>query len=180
MKKSNYFICSLFCMFLFSGCSNDEKGGNKNPFKGMSTYDKKRELEGALKRSAQKEHLQIDSFLKRHNIVAKKTGTGVRYAIYQSGNGKKVEAGDYVEASYVITNIKGDTIYTVNDDKPVRFQVEKSEKESGLHEAIKFLSKEAQAIIVLPSYRAHGVSGDDDKIPPLTTVVYNIKLHRIL
>jgi len=180
MKRSNYYLCFLLSIFLCSGCSNDQKGQAENTFDGLSTAAKKRELEGALKRSAQKEHQQIDAFLERHNIVAKKTGTGVRYAIYQQGTGETVKAGDHVEASYVITNIKGDTIYTVNEDQPFRFQVEKSEQESGLHEAIKFLSKDAKAIIVLPSYRAHGVSGDDDKIPPLTTVVYNIKLHQIL
>ncbi len=174
-----YFFQILIFLCIVS-CSSDQQDTKVDPFKGMSTETRKKELEGALKRSAQKEHQQIDSFLERHNILAKKTGTGVRYAIYQKGVGSAVKSEDVVEASYVITNIKGDTIYVVSDSIPVKFQVEKSEKESGLHEAIKYMSAESKAIIVIPSYRAHGISGDDNKIPPLTTVVYNIKLHRIL
>ena len=174
------YILKLFIIFFTIGCSEDQQDTKVDPFKGMSTQVRKHKLEGALKRSAKKEHEQIDSFLERHNILAEKTGTGVRYAIYEKGFGSTVKSDDIVEASYVITNIKGDTIYEVPDSIPIKFKVEKSERESGLHEAIKYLSSKSKAIIVIPSYRAHGISGDDNRIPPLTTVIYNIKLHRIL
>ena len=174
------YILKLFIIFFTIGCSEDQQDTKVDPFKGMSTQVRKHKLEGALKRSAKKEHEQIDSFLERHNILAEKTGTGVRYAIYEKGFGSTVKSEDIVEASYVITNIKGDTIYEVPDSIPIKFKVEKSERESGLHEAIKYLSSKSKAIIVIPSYRAHGISGDDNRIPPLTTVIYNIRLHRIL
>ena len=174
------YILKLFIIFFTIGCSEDQQDAKVDPFKGMSTQVRKHKLEGALKRSAKKEHEQIDSFLERHNILAEKTGTGVRYAIYEKGFGSTVKSEDIVEASYVITNIKGETIYEVPDSIPIKFKVEKSERESGLHEAIKYLSSKSKAIIVIPSYRAHGISGDDNRIPPLTTVIYNIKLHRIL
>jgi FKBP-type peptidyl-prolyl cis-trans isomerase len=32
------------------------------------------------------------------------------------------------------------------------------------------------AKIILPSYLAHGLTGDSDKIPPMSTVLYNIEL----
>ena len=174
------YILKLVIIFVAISCSDEQQDSKVDPFKGMSAQVRKHKLEGALKRSAKKEHRQIDSFLERHNIMAEKTGTGVRYAIYEEGFGSTVKSEDIVEASYVITNIKGDTIYEVPDSIPVKFKVEKSEKESGLHEAIKYLSPKSKAIIVIPSYRAHGISGDDNRIPPLTTVIYNIKLHRIL
>lgn len=174
------YILKLVIIFVAISCSDEQQDSKVDPFKGMTTQERKYKLEGALKRSAKKEHEQIDSFLERHNILAEKTGTGVRYAIYEKGFGSAVKSEDIVEASYVITNIKGDTIYEVPDSIPVKFKVEKSEKESGLHEAIKYLSPKSKAIIVIPSYRAHGISGDDNRIPPLTTVIYNIKLHRIL
>lgn len=174
------FLKLVILFFVFS-CSDDNSNHKKNdPFRGMSSSKRKKEMEGAIKRSSKKEHQQIDSFLERHNILAEKTGTGVRYAIYEKGFGSKIKSGDVVEVSYLITNIKGDTIYEVPDSIPIKFKVEKSEKESGLHEAIKYLTPESKAIIVIPSYRAYGISGDDNKIPPLTTVVYNIKLHRVL
>jgi FKBP-type peptidyl-prolyl cis-trans isomerase len=33
-----------------------------------------------------------------------------------------------------------------------------------------------KAKFILPSHLAHGIMGDNDKIPPLTPVVYNIEL----
>ena len=74
---------------------------------------------------------------------------------------------------YVVTKINGDTLYTTQT-KLDEFTVSNSEKESGLHEAIKLLKPGAKAIIVLPAHRAHGISGDMDKVPPFTTLIYNI------
>lgn len=180
MKINKNYCVILGLLTFIVGCADRTDKESIDPFKGMDSNAKKRELENALKRSAQKEHLQIDSYLERHNIVAQKTGTGVRCAEYMKGEGVAVKAGDLVEASYEVTNIKGDTLYSIGEENPVSFRVEKSEKESGLHEAIKLLKVGSKAIVVIPSYRAFGVSGDDNKIPPLTTVVYNIKVHRVL
>ena len=48
--------------------------------------------------------------------------------------------------------------------------------ESGLHEAIQHLSPGDSAVIVIPSYRAHGLIGDQDKVPMRSSVVYRIGL----
>ncbi|MBK8226789.1 MAG: FKBP-type peptidyl-prolyl cis-trans isomerase [Flavobacteriales bacterium] len=59
---------------------------------------------------------------------------------------------------------------------PEGFLVEEDNVESGLHEAIQQLSVGDSAIIIIPSYRAHGLIGDQDRVPPRSTVVYRIGL----
>jgi FKBP-type peptidyl-prolyl cis-trans isomerase len=48
--------------------------------------------------------------------------------------------------------------------------------ESGLHEAIQLLSPGDSALFVIPSYRAHGLIGDQDRIPMRSTLVYRVGL----
>ena len=160
-------LLTLFC------CSDPIEKPQTDPFHGMSKKERKSSLENALKRASKKEQDQIEGYLKRHQIPAIKTGTGVHYCIYEDGKGNQIKDGQSVVVEYVVTKINGDTLYTTKK-KLDEFTVSNSEKESGLHEAIKLLKPGAKAIIILPAHRAHGISGDMDKIPPLTTVIYNL------
>jgi FKBP-type peptidyl-prolyl cis-trans isomerase len=48
--------------------------------------------------------------------------------------------------------------------------------ESGLHEGVQMMHVGDKMRFILPSFRAHGLTGDNSKIPPLTSVVYEIEL----
>ena len=48
--------------------------------------------------------------------------------------------------------------------------------ESGLEEGILLLKLGDKARFIIPSYLAHGLSGDQDKIPPKATLIYTIKI----
>ena len=168
--KRLLFITTVFALFACEGPIKEEK---PDPFKGMTKKERTKALEGALTRSSRKEKEQIQGYLTRHQIPATETATGVHYFIYEQGEGDQIQDGQSVLVDYVVTKINGDTLYTTSK-KLDEFRVANSEKESGLHEAIKLLKPGAKAIIILPSHRAHGISGDSDKIPTLTTVVYNI------
>ena len=167
----------LPCLILvtFFSCSEQIQKPKDDPFKGMTEKERKSALENALTRASKKEQVQIEGYLKRHQIPAVKTATGIHYCIYDEGAGRQIEDGQKVIVEYVVTKINGDTLYTT-EKKIDQFTVSNSEKESGLHEAIKLLKPGSKAIIILPSHRAHGISGDMDKIPPLTTVIYNLKV----
>jgi FKBP-type peptidyl-prolyl cis-trans isomerase len=45
-----------------------------------------------------------------------------------------------------------------------------------LHEGIQLLHVGDKAIFILPSHLAHGLLGDEDKIPPHSAVIYDIEL----
>ena len=48
--------------------------------------------------------------------------------------------------------------------------------ETGLHEGIKYMKVGEKAKMILPSHLAHGLIGDSKKIPPRSTIVYDIEL----
>ena len=60
-----------------------------------------------------------------------------------------------------------------------RFLVEMDDVESGLHEAIQLMSPGDSAVVLIPSYRAHGLIGDQDRIPMRSSLVYHIGLLKL-
>lgn len=168
-------IFSLLFLLMLVGCEEPSRPTN-DVFEGLSTQERKAALESAIQRATVKERGQIESFFERQQIPFLKTNTGVYYHIYKEGIGELIQADQIVTVEYVVTNLKGDTIYTAQKDSLETFMVEKSNKESGLHEVLKRLRKGTKAVVAIPSHRAHGLTGDDKDIPPLTTVVYNIHI----
>ena len=162
-------------VLLQAACNEPEIVEKHDPFKGMTKKERIDAMEDAMRRAGKKEQIQIEGYLKRHQIPAIKTSTGVHYYIYQEGEGETLNDGEVVVLDYVVSKINGDTLYTTQE-KLDEFRIANADKESGLHEALTLLKPGSKAIIVIPSYRAHGISGDTDKIPTLTTVVYNISV----
>ncbi len=68
------------------------------------------------------------------------------------------------------------TLCCTSGGTPIDFLVEMDNVESGLHEAITYLKEGDKAFIILPYYLAHGLLGDNDKIPPLSPALYDIEL----
>lgn len=54
--------------------------------------------------------------------------------------------------------------------------VGKDNVEAGLHEGIQLMHVGDQMRFILPSHLAHGLTGDQSKIPPLASVVYEVEL----
>mgnify|MGYP001419915871 CR=1 FL=1 len=148
--KSLLLSCKFFLMFLILlltlfCCSDPIEKPKADPFKGMSKKERNLALENAHTRGSKKEQIQIEGYLKRHQIPAVKTGTGIHYCIYKQGEGNQIENGQNVVVDYVVTKINGDTLYTTQT-KLDEFTVSNSEKESGLHEAIKLLKSGSKAL----------------------------------
>jgi len=61
-------------------------------------------------------------------------------------------------------------------DEYVELMVDNSDIESGVQEAVKLLSIGDHAKLIIPSHIGHGLVGDLDKIPPLTTLIIDIHL----
>lgn len=110
------------------------------------------------------------------------TGTGVFYQIYRSENShlsKKIESGDWVSLTYKLSLLDGTKCYSSDNQGLKQFAVEKSEAESGLHEAVQLLHPGDSALIVIPPHRAFGLSGDGNRIPPRAILVYEIKIDSV-
>ena len=124
------------------------------------------------------ESAEIDLFLSTHpDWKMTKTGTGLQYMIYyKSESQDSAKIGDLVTVNFEISLLSGEVCYSSADKGAENFIVEKSDIESGLHQGIQFLCVGDKAKFIIPSHSAHGLIGDTDKIPPLSTVVYDIEL----
>jgi FKBP-type peptidyl-prolyl cis-trans isomerase FkpA len=125
------------------------------------------------------EEMSIDAYIKRRNLSMKISGTGLRYAILNEGEGAKAKMGDFVTVNYRVELLDGTLCYSSTKKGPQEFVVEKSQIESGLHEGIKLLAQGGKAKFILPSHLAYGLTGDQEKIPPHSPVVYDIELIEI-
>jgi len=96
--------------------------------------------------------------------------------IYHGGDGPKAEPGMLARVSYTLRLITGDVVYTSGEGGPMEFLIGKGGVESGLEEAILLLRAGDKAKIVIPSHLGFGLAGDDHKIPPKATLIYDIEL----
>ena len=62
---------------------------------------------------------------------------------------------------------------------PKKFLIGKDHVESGVHEGVTLMHVGDRAKFVIPSYLAHGLSGDNAKIPPRSVLIVDLKLLRL-
>lgn len=126
------------------------------------------------------EKVRIDAFVERSGWDMIETSTGIRYMIYKKGAGISPQTKDVVLIDFDIKLLDGTECYSSKLTGPESFKIDNDDVESGLHEALKYLRTGDKAKIILPSHRAFGLVGDQDKIPMNATVVYDIHLIRVI
>lgn len=125
------------------------------------------------------EDRDIALYLDRKGIDAMRSSRGIRYSMLRDEPGEVVQPGQWAVVNYRVELLNGDTAYSTGPGLPESFKVEMDDVESGLHEAIQLLSPGDSAIFVIPSYRAHGLIGDMDRIPMRSSVVYRVGLVKV-
>ncbi len=156
---------------LFS-CSGDNGKKQQQP----DADSVKQQLIRVNKMLAQKESDEIDAYIRRQGWGMKRTGTGLRYVIFDPGKGERAVPGKTAKVNYKISLFDGTVCYSSDSTGAAEFLVEQDNVESGIHEGIQLLNAGGKAKFVLPSHLAHGLLGDENKIPPLSPVVYDIEL----
>lgn len=162
---------SFFCIsILIFACS--PKNEQKEPK--MWSKDQSADFNKNL---AIEEELAIKIFLaNKPKWKTIKTGSGLRYYIYQRGNGQQAASGMIAVVRYKINLLDGQLCYETEKDEVQDFEIDKSEIESGVQEGIKKMKVGDKAKLIIPSHLGHGLVGDFNKIPPLTTIVVDIEL----
>lgn len=126
---------------------------------------------------AKNEEIKIKVFLEMHKKWDfKTTGTGLRYYISEKGTGESPKRRQTAEIEYVVSLLDGTECYRTEADEYEELVVDQSDVETGVQEAIKLLKVGDRAKLIIPSHIGHGLLGDRDKIPPLTTLVVDIHL----
>lgn len=122
---------------------------------------------------------EIDDFIRRYHWEMNKTSTGLRYMIYQKGEGPNAKQGDSVTIKYRINLINGDLVYHSDTKINFTFVLGKRKVVSGLEEGIMMMKKDARAKLIVPSHLAFGLLGDLAKIPARAVLVYDVELTAI-
>lgn len=174
MPKSVFqFLAGMLLMSVLFACSgrqSPEKRSNKD------VPNVEESLIRANKQAVKAESEQIDRFVERYHWQMKETGSGLRYYIYENGNGEKAQTDKIATLKYEVRLITGDLIYSSEEDGLKEFLIGRGGVESGLEEGILLLRVGDRAKFIIPSHLGFGLLGDQDKVPPKSTLIYDIEL----
>lgn len=163
-------LYTVMILLFFVACKSES---DKEPIK-MWTKEQSADFNKNL---TIEEELAIKIFLaNKTNWTTIKTGSGLRYYIYDKTSGEQAKSGMIAGVKYKINLLDGTFCYETEANEIQSFQIDKSEVESGVQEGIKKMRLGEKAKLIIPSHLGHGLVGDFDKIPPLTTIIIDIEL----
>ncbi len=171
-KALNVLLIFSFLYLLIGGCGQNKR--QEQAVEKPGNYEE--QLITANKKAIKTERQQIDDFVRRHHWKLKETGTGLLYSIYESGTGARAETGKRAVIDYTVSSIAGDVFYSSDERGPLEFTIGKSDVPSGLVEGILLMRVGDRAKFIIPSHLAFGLPGDQEKIPPKATLIYDVKL----
>jgi FKBP-type peptidyl-prolyl cis-trans isomerase FkpA len=169
-------FCHILIFFTLLGLisCNNKKAFDET--KNLSQEQVTEKLLEANKAAIEVENKQIINLIDSSGWKMLDTPTGLRYEIIENGNGPKAETGKIARIEYEIKLLNGELIYSSKQSGPKEFKIGSGGVESGVEEGILLLRTGDKARFIIPSYLAHGLSGDQDRIPPKATLIYTIKL----
>jgi FKBP-type peptidyl-prolyl cis-trans isomerase FkpA len=125
-----------------------------------------------------REQMQIKLFLDHQkSLKMKLTNSGLRYMIYKNGVSEELaKNGQLATIKIKMSLLDGTICYETIDNEYEYFGIEKSEKEFGIHELVKYMKVGDRAKAILPSHLAHGLLGDRQNIPPQSILYLDVEL----
>jgi len=169
MKKLSFF---LFLILL--SCSSNEETVKEIDW----SKEKSMELNKTI---AEEEKIAIKLFLAQHSDwKLTSTGTGLQYYIYETNDGQPIKVGSVIDVKYKVTQLDGTVCYETGEDEVLEVEVDHSQVETGLQEGLKKMKVGDKAKMIIPSHLAHGITGDLNKIPPLTPLIIDIQVTELI
>jgi FKBP-type peptidyl-prolyl cis-trans isomerase len=170
MKK---IVSIFFLIFVIFAC-RPEKPANeitKGNWSSNHSVDFNQELN-------EREQIQIRLFLEHNkSLKMKQTNSGLRFMIYKKGDGEMIaRSGQTVYTRLRVELLNGTICHETPKEETENFVLEHSDKESGVHEALRFMKKGDRAKLILPSHLAHGLLGNRDQIPPQSILYIDLEL----
>jgi FKBP-type peptidyl-prolyl cis-trans isomerase FkpA len=161
-------------VLLLQACHNDDAQQNNLP----QSISQKQVNEGLIKSHqmyVKQEQDEIAQYIKRHSYTMQPTTTGIYYMVTEHGKGEQAAIGDVATVSYTISLLDGTVCYD-SKNEPTQVLVGKDIVESGVHQSIELMHAGDKGMFIIPSNLAQGLVGDRNKIPPGSTVIYEINL----
>ncbi len=144
----------------------------------------------SLRQMKEQEAGVIRDYLKRENITARPTASGLYYVELKPGRDPRVEKGKSVSVNYTCMLPNGQIIETslrevalksgifdtLFEYKPMEFIEGDQSTIPGWEEGISYMRKGGKARLIVPSSLAYGEKGLEDLIPPYSPVIYEIEV----
>ena len=168
----------LVLLLLMAACTtgqNKEEQTEQQQADEQSLIDANREF-------LKKERTQIDRFIKANGFVMTETGSGLYYMFLTEPTDTNIQVkdGDRVLYDYKISLLDGTYINGSAESGPRSLTLGKEQAEIGLHEVFLLSYTDCPMLIILPSHLAHGISQNEDDVPPRPTLIYEINPRKIL
>jgi FKBP-type peptidyl-prolyl cis-trans isomerase FkpA len=167
-------VFAVSCLVSCRNSTSEKAAARRNE---ISEPALKNQFAAANKAIIQKEIDDMDAYERTHSAKFTRNGSGIRIHVYEHHKGKadSIKAGMPVVMNYSVSTLSGVFCYayTFSADRP--FIVEHENAESGIQRGIQQLSKGDKAILLIPSYLAHGLLGDMGKIPPQMPIVCRVE-----
>jgi FKBP-type peptidyl-prolyl cis-trans isomerase FkpA len=125
------------------------------------------------------EEQEIEDVISRYHWKMEKSSTGLRYSIYKKGSGKKAVRGDSALFHYEIRLLNGNLCYSSREKGPRQIVLGRNPNENGLEEGILLMKPGDRAKLIVPSHLAFGLLGDQERIPPQSTLIYDVELFQL-
>ena len=121
----------------------------------------------------------MQDFIKKNNLKAQKTASGLYYVIDKKGNGKHATAADQVKVHYKGTLLDGTKFDSSYDRKePITFPL--SGVIRGWTEGIPLLEEGGQGKLIIPSALGYGTNGAGGVIKANEILVFDVELLQII
>lgn len=141
----------------------------------QEVYEYQKQLVDVHRSLVTKDNDSIKSVISKNNWDLKQTGTGLWYEIYhKSETGDSVKKGARVTMDYDIMLLDSTLCYSSDSLGQKIFLAGQGGIESGIEEGILLMKKGDRARFILPPHLAHGVHGDDNRIPRLAILLYDV------
>lgn len=166
----------LIILIFGSSCQTDNE---KKP--NTSIPEAKKKLETINKVLVDKDKEVIEAYIRRHRLdKMEENESGLFFLVWGEPSGPKVNTGDVVVLNFKVSLLDGTECYSSENDKPKEFLVGQGGVESGLEMGVLHMSEGQKGKFILPPHLAHGLLGDNDKIPPLAIIIYDVELVMVL
>lgn len=168
MKKSGFRLITILCIGLFS-CIKQAPQLPSN-----KVIERNTDNATLLKINNTLTHRE-DSLIRivaERNGNFKKSSIGFWYKIFHIGHGASIK--DSVSCVFDFQSFKlNNTLIKAGSEKII---IGKKQTITGIEEGLKMMHSGDSATFIIPWYLAYGMIGDNEVIPPYTSLIYKIKV----
>ena len=96
--------------------------------------------------------------------------------IYEKGRGDSIADGDVIIIDYELSLLDGTICYNTDTLGAETIIVGHDNMETGLYEGLLLLHQGDKARLIMPPHLAHGLLGDNNKIPSRSIIIFDLNV----